>query len=100
MSEYPAIIPPGEQLRDVLHDAGLTIDDAAARLGVSADLLANVVAGRAHITPGLSRRLGDLLGQSPTFWANRQTERDRWVEEAARAVAEWSARLNHRLAEQ
>ncbi|MFI8775338.1 transcriptional regulator [Gordonia sp. NPDC062954] len=99
MSEYPAIVPPGGQLRDVLVDAGLTIDDAAAQIGVSADRLANVMAGRERITPGLSRRLGDLLGQSPTFWANRQAERDRRVQEAARAVAEWSAGLNQRLAE-
>ncbi|MCF3936993.1 helix-turn-helix transcriptional regulator [Gordonia tangerina] len=99
MSQYPAIVSPGEQLRDVVHDAGLTIDDAAARLGVSADRLANVMAGRERITPALSRRLGDLLGQSPTFWANRQAERDRRVEEAARAVAGWSAGLNQRLAD-
>jgi addiction module HigA family antidote len=99
VSDNPAIVPPGEQLRDLLVDAGLTIDDAAAQIGVSADRLANVMAGRERITPGLSRRLGDLLGQSPTFWANRQAERDRRVQEAARAVAEWSAGLNQRLAE-
>ncbi len=99
MSEHPPNVHPGEQLRTYLHQAELTIDDAAAQIGVSADRLANVIAGRERITPALSRRLGALLGQSPTLWANRQAERDRRVQEAARAVAEWSAGLNQRLAD-
>ncbi|WP_223881066.1 HigA family addiction module antitoxin [Nesterenkonia ebinurensis] len=51
---------PGEVIReDVLEELGLSVKDAAERLGVSRVALSRVVNGRARINPELALRLED-----------------------------------------
>lgn len=65
---------PGELLReDVLEALGLTVTEAAARLGMTRPNLSRVLNGRAGISPDLALRL-EMAGVSTArFWMNLQT---------------------------
>ena len=70
-------ISPGEMLReDFLKPLGLQQATAAARLGVSANRLNEVVLGKRRITPDTALRLSRLLKTSPQFWMRLQADWD------------------------
>lgn len=65
---------PGELLReDVLVPLGLSVTDAAKRLGLARNTLSRITAGRSGITPDLAIRL-ELAGVGTArFWMALQT---------------------------
>ncbi|HET9309240.1 MAG TPA: HigA family addiction module antitoxin, partial [Candidatus Sulfotelmatobacter sp.] len=65
---------PGEVLRDYL--SGISVSDAADRLGVTRAHLSRILNGRAGITAAMSLRLAAALGTSPDFWLKMQVQRD------------------------
>ena len=67
---------PGEVLKDYL--GGMTIAEAAARLGVTRAHLSRIVNGRAGISAPMSLRLSAALGTSPEFWLKMQLQYDLW----------------------
>lgn len=74
-------IHPGEILReDVLPALGLTILDAARKLGVSRQTLHRVIAASnpRPVTPEMAVRLGKLVGNGPRLWLNLQSAYDLW----------------------
>jgi antitoxin HigA-1 len=78
-------IHPGEILReDVLPALGMSVKDAAAQLGVSRQMLHNILNGTAAVTPEMALRLGKFCGNGPEVWLRMQQARDLW--EAARAL--------------
>lgn len=94
VSGGPAWLPthPGETLReDVLPALGLTVTDAAAKLGVSRQALHNVLAEKASITPEMALRVGKLCGNGPGIWLRMQQARDLWL--AERDLAEELAKI-------
>ena len=72
-------IHPGEILReDVLPALGLSISEAARRLGVSRQQLHRVLACTHPITTEMALRLGKFAGNGPTLWLRLQQAYDLW----------------------
>ncbi|MBM3549683.1 MAG: HigA family addiction module antidote protein [Alphaproteobacteria bacterium] len=83
---HPDIEPnhPGELLRDVVLPAlGMSVTDAARRIGVSRMQLHRILAGRATVTPDMALRLGKFCGNGPTLWLAMQQDHDLWHAERA-----------------
>ncbi|HTS37842.1 MAG TPA: HigA family addiction module antitoxin [Candidatus Solibacter sp.] len=72
---------PGEVLRDYLN--GMSVREAAERLGVTRAHLSRILNGRASITAPMSLRLSAALGTSPDFWLKMQVQRDLWLAKKA-----------------
>jgi antitoxin HigA-1 len=72
---------PGEILReDVLPALGLSVVDAAAKLGVTRQTVHRIIATRnpRPVTPEMAVRLGKLCGNGPRLWLNLQSAYDLW----------------------
>lgn len=67
---------PGEVLREWLD--GVTITDAANRLGVTRAALSRVLNGSAGISPEMDLRLSKALDTSPGVWYAMQAAFDMW----------------------
>ena len=61
---------------DCLDPLGLSIDDAAALLGVSPKHLSNVVGGRSGISPEMAIRLDKAFGGGAYAWYQLQAAYD------------------------
>lgn len=71
---------PGFIVKDELIDAcGLSVTDAAHRLGVSRTALSRVLNGHADISPEMALRLSKLLNTSIEMWVNLQAQYDVWL---------------------
>jgi addiction module HigA family antidote len=67
---------PGEILReDVLPALGLSIMEAAVKLGVTRQTLHRIIARQnpRPVTPEMAVRLGKLVGNGPRLWLNLQS---------------------------
>lgn len=71
---------PGEVLREMyIKPLGLTITEAAQRLGVPRQRLSQIVNGKASISPDMALRLAKAFeNTSPQFWLNMQNQYDLW----------------------
>jgi len=71
---------PGEVLKEMyIEPLGLTITEAARRLGVPRWRLSQTVNGRASISPAMALRLAKAFeNTSPQFWLNMQNQYDLW----------------------
>jgi antitoxin HigA-1 len=86
MREYSAKRPlkrppihPGEILReDVLPALGISVSEAAQRLGISRQQLHRVLAGTHPITTEMALRLGKFAGNGPGLWLRMQQAYDLW----------------------
>ncbi|MFY9269893.1 MAG: HigA family addiction module antitoxin [Candidatus Manganitrophaceae bacterium] len=68
---------PGRIVRqECIEPLGLTITEAAKRLGVTRQALNNLVNGKAGISPEMSIRLSKAFGSSPEVWLGMQMEYD------------------------
>lgn len=77
-------VHPGEILReDVLADLGLTVGEAAARLGVSRVTLSRVLHGHARVSPNLAIRLEEAVVSTARAWLAMQSAHDLSTERAA-----------------
>lgn len=59
---------PGYVVRVELEELGMTVTDAAERLGVS----------RPSLSPLMALKLGRFFGNGTELWLNMQTRFDRW----------------------
>lgn len=74
-------VHPGEILReDVFPALGLTIVEAAAKLGITRQTLHRIIARQdpRPVTPEMAVRLGKLCGNGPRLWLNLQNAYDLW----------------------
>lgn len=70
-------VHPGEILRDdVLAELGLSVSDAAERLGVSRVTLSRVLHGHARVSPNLAVRLEEAGAGTARAWLAMQTSFD------------------------
>ncbi|TAK73955.1 MAG: addiction module antidote protein, HigA family [Gammaproteobacteria bacterium] len=70
---------PGEIVKDALIDgAGLTVTQAARKLGISRTALSRLLNGHAGISPEMALRLSKLLSTSIEMWINIQANYDTW----------------------
>ena len=68
---------PGRIVRqECIEPLGLTVTEAAGRLGVTRQTLNNVVNEKAGISPEMSIRLSKAFGSSPEVWLGLQMEYD------------------------
>jgi addiction module HigA family antidote len=68
---------PGRIVRqECIEPLGLTIKDAAQRLGITRQTLNNLVNGKAGISPEMSIRLSKAFGSSPEVWLGLQMAYD------------------------
>lgn len=65
---------PGEVLKEWLE--GVSVTDAAERLGVTRAALSRVVNGSAGISPAMDIRLSQSLGTTPGMWLRMQNAYD------------------------
>lgn len=63
---------PGETLRDDLEAAGLTVTDAAARLGCTRQALSRLLNGKAGISPAMALALERLGWSNAAYWMRLQ----------------------------
>lgn len=72
-------LPPGEIVRDALIDAtGLTVTEAAIKLGVSRTTLSRLLNNHSGISPEMALRLAKLFNTSIESWINLQAQYDTW----------------------
>ncbi len=70
----PAVaIPPGETIRENMIYLGMNQEELAARLGISAKHLSNVLNGIAPITHDTALKLESVIGPSAEFWMELET---------------------------
>ena len=77
-----APIHPGEILReDVLSSLGISVSEAARRLGISRQQLHRILACTHPITPKMALRIGRFAGNGPELWLRMQQNYDLWQAE-------------------
>jgi addiction module HigA family antidote len=70
---------PGEILReDVLPALGLSVSEAARRLGVSRQQLHRILACTHPVTTEMALRIGKFAGNGPGLWLRMQQAHDLW----------------------
>ncbi|MBT3388243.1 MAG: HigA family addiction module antidote protein [Desulfobacula sp.] len=72
-------IHPGEILReDVIKPLGLTVTEAAKRLGVTRKTLSLLINCKASLSPEMAIKISKATKTSPESWLNMQTKLDLW----------------------
>nr|VFJ60103.1 MAG: addiction module antidote protein, HigA family [Candidatus Kentron sp. DK] len=85
-------VHPGEILReDLLPATGLSVSEAAQRMGISRQQLHRVLAGTQPITTEMALRIGKFAGNGPGLWLNMQSAHNLW--HAERRMKEELARI-------
>ena len=69
---------PGEVLKELFIPTGLTVAEAARRLGVSRQALSAILNGRSGVSAEMALRLSKALGTSPDVWLGMQMQYDLW----------------------
>jgi addiction module HigA family antidote len=85
-------ISPGQILRTVLQDAGLTANAAALKMRIPSNRLTAILNGQRALTADTALRLARLFGTSAQMWMNMQAQyelelaEDQLAERIAREV--------------
>jgi antitoxin HigA-1 len=69
-------IHPGEYIRELLEELGLTQTAFAQAIGVTPMRVSHLLKAQRPVTAELALRLGRALGQTPQYWLNLQTAFD------------------------
>jgi addiction module HigA family antidote len=77
---------PGELLQEVLEGQMLSVSDLAKLLDVDPATVSGILQEQASVTPEMSRKLGELLNQTPDLWHRLQAEYDEWQESQQQGV--------------
>ena len=73
---------PGEILReDIIRPLGLTVTEAAKRLGVTRKTLSALVNCKASMSPEMAVRVAKATKTSPASWLYMQAKLDLWLAE-------------------
>ncbi|HUU30398.1 MAG TPA: HigA family addiction module antitoxin [archaeon] len=87
---------PGEVLfEDVIKPLGLTVTEAAKKLGVSRKTLSELVNQKAALSPEMALRIAKATNTSPESWLNMQTKLNLWnaLQHEPENVSEFSHQL-------
>lgn len=75
MKRKMRIIHPGELLREEIINAyELKIGETAKLLGISRQMLNNIIHEKSDITPDMAYRIAQVFGGKAEIWANLQTK--------------------------
>lgn len=69
---------PGYVVRLELEELGMTVTEAAERLGVARPTLSQLLNERKSVSPSMALKLGRFFGNGTELWLNMQTAYDRW----------------------
>ena len=70
-------VHPGEIIReDILPEAGLSVTATAKALGVSRQMVHEILAGRKPLSAVMCMKVSRLFGSTPEFWMRLQSEYD------------------------
>jgi antitoxin HigA-1 len=87
-------VHPGEILKeDILPSAGLSVTAAAKALGVSRQMLHDILSERKPLSAAMCLKLSRLLGSSPDVWMRLQAAYDLKMAERDRKVMERVSRI-------
>ena len=87
-------VHPGEILKeDILPSVGLSVMAAAKALGVSRQMLHDILAERRPLSATMCLKLSRLLGGSPEVWMRLQAAYDLKMAEQDKKVMERVARI-------
>ena len=68
-------VHPGEIIReDILPETGLSVTAAAKALGVSRQMVHEILAGRKPLSAVMCMRVSRLFGSTPEFWMRLQSD--------------------------
>lgn len=80
---------PGYVVRLELDELGMSISEAADRLGVARPTLSHLVNENKRVSPEMALKLGRFFGNGTELWMNMQTRYDQWeVEHSRKALRE------------
>lgn len=75
MKRKMSAIHPGEILREEIIKAnGLNIGQSPKMLGISRQMLNNIIHTKSDITPDMAFRIAQVFGGTADIWANMQTK--------------------------
>lgn len=63
---------------DCIKPLGLTIKEAAFKLGVTRQNLSDIVNGKTAISPTMALKIAKAFNSDPEFWLNMQLKYDLW----------------------
>src|SRR5450432_4923632 len=87
-------VHPGEIIKqDILPSVGLSVTAAAKALGVSRQMLHDILAGRKPLSAVMCLKVSRLFGSTPEFWMRLQAEYDLKKAAQNRKVMERVARI-------
>ena len=69
-------VHPGEFLKEILDELGLTQAAFAEAIGISPMRVSHLLKGQRPVTAELALRLGRALSQTPEYWLNLQAAYD------------------------
>ena len=76
-------VHPGEFLRDILEERGMSQAQFARVIGVAPMRVSHIVKGTRPVTAELGLLFGRAFGQSPQYWLNLQADYDLKLAERA-----------------
>jgi addiction module HigA family antidote len=87
-------VHPGEIIKeDILPSVGMSVTEAAKALGVSRQMLHDIMAGRKPLSAVMCLRISRLFGSSPEFWMRLQAAFDLKKAEQNKKVMQRVARI-------
>ena len=87
-------VHPGEILReDILPEVGLSVTAAAKALGVSRQMVHDILAGRKPLSAVMCLKVARLFGSTPEFWMRLQGVYDLKKAEQDKKVMERVAQI-------
>ena len=90
----PPPVHPGEILKqDILPSVGLSVTATAKALGVSRQMLHDIMAGRRPLSAVMCLKVSRLFGSSPQMWMRLQAAYDLKKAEQNKKVMERVARI-------
>lgn len=66
------VSPPGETLLETLQEREISINELAAKIGISELAIAEIIRGQAPITAEIALQLEQILAIPARFWQNRE----------------------------
>lgn len=73
------VLPPGETLKEVLTERGMTQAELAERMGRPQKTISEIINGKAELTPETAQQLELVLRIPASFWNNLERNYREWV---------------------